>query len=513
MNNSPNMQSMIVIEGRATYERIVSLIRDMEPEEAIQQILNFLKVYPEFAQAHNDAAVIFYQSGNPLKALAHHEKAHKLDPRNITFRKNLADFYCIELDWVDDAIQMYLEILKDNPFDVETLNALGAINQRAGRRSQARQYYTRALQQSPLSTEARQALQQLGPALLPPDAGRPAPLQTPVHEDAIAPSRIAATTYRPEPPPSPEQRYRSAADLAGAGRPDEAVRALEILVSDHPDFAMAHNDLGVLKQQQGDLAGSRHHHEEAVRLQPANPTFQKNLADLLYIGCREKEKALQIYVQLLFLSPQDQEILKAIAHICLESGKLDDARIFIERLLAINPLDNDAREALSLLGGPGKLPQPEVSRTADELHAEAMRLANEGQGREAAAILEKLVMQYDDNALGHNDLGVLRYQLGDKEGARRAYERAVELQPANANFRKNLADLYFTDFGMTDEAIRIYLELFREQPRDIETLAGLGHICATISRPEEAKSFYRRALEIEPWNIDTRNALQELERI
>jgi Flp pilus assembly protein TadD len=153
-----------------------------------------------------------------------------------------------------------------------------------------------------------------------------------------------------------------------------------------------------------------------------------------------------------------------------------------------------------------------VSRPADELHAEAMRLANEGQGREAAAVLEKMVMQYADNALGHNDLGVLHYQLGDKEGARRAYERAVELQPANANFRKNLADLYFTDFGMTDEAIRIYLELFREQPRDIETLAGLGHICAAISRPEEAKSFYRRALEIEPWNIDTRNALQELER-
>jgi Flp pilus assembly protein TadD len=129
---------------------------------------------------------------------------------------------------------------------------------------------------------------------------------------------------------------------------------------------------------------------------------------------------------------------------------------------------------------------------------------------EAHLMLEDLVHNYGSNALYHNDLGVLRYRLGDIDGARRAYERAVELQPANGNFRKNLADLYFAELGRTDDAIRIYLDLFRLQPRDLETLAGLGQICSAVGRPDEAKSFYRRALEIEPWNAEIRGALQGL---
>ncbi|HQB39615.1 MAG TPA: tetratricopeptide repeat protein, partial [Deltaproteobacteria bacterium] len=144
--NLEAQQNLVVIEGRATYERITSAFTGLETEEAIGQIVNFLKIYPEFAQAHNDLAVYYYKAGNSLKALAHYEKAHKLAPRNITFLKNLADFYLIELDWADDAIHIYLDILKDNPFDIEALNALGAISLRIGRKEQSRQYYSRALQ-------------------------------------------------------------------------------------------------------------------------------------------------------------------------------------------------------------------------------------------------------------------------------------------------------------------------------------------------------------------------------
>ena len=84
----------------------------------------------------------------------------------------------------------------------------------------------------------------------------------------------------------------------------------------------------------------------------------------------------------------------------------------------------------------------------------------------------------------------------------------MELEPANVTFRRNLADLYFAALGMTDDAIRIYLDLHRQNPRDLETLVNLGHICAAIERPEEAKSFYRRALEIEPWSLQAREALK-----
>ena len=517
--NQMALQGLIVVEGRATYERIVTYIREVETDEAIRQIQNFLKIYPEFAQAHNDLAVLFYQAGNGMKALAHYEKAHKLEPSNITFRKNLADFYFVELEWADDAIHTYLDILKDNPFDIETLNALGTICTRIGRREQARQYFTRTLQLDAVNSQALQALQQLGGQLpvSPSPAQIPSPtLQTqmaaavtPAAQPSVAPAQTS-TVF--EPPQNPEQLYRQALELANSGKNSEARRRLEELVSRHPTYAVAHNDLGVLCQLAGDLDQARRYQEQALRLQPGNLTFQKNLADLLYIACGETEEAMKLYVKILGNNPRDIEALNAISKICRDLGQLDDARSFLETILKIEPWNSDAREALADINKAGQAQQVAAAAnpSAEEIHSKALRLAQDDRHSEAQSMLEELVHHYPDHALGHNDLGVLRYRHGDITGARRAYERAVELQPANSNFRKNLADLYFAELGMVDDAIRIYLDLFSQQPRDLETLAALGQICVAVGRPEEAKSFYRRALEIEPWNAEIRAALQGL---
>ncbi len=518
--NKLTLHGLVVIEGRATYERIASAIRDMEPDETLRQIQNFLKIYPEFAQAHNDLAVLYYQKGNGMKALAHYEKAHKLEPSNITYRKNLADFYFVELDWTDDAIQTYLDILKDNPFDVETLNALGTISSQIGRPEQARQYFTRTLQLDSVNSQARHALQQLGGQLPAP----PPPVQisdqqsqqflTPAVRHSPTLGQQVATFQPPpqSPPQTPEVLHRQALVLANSGKASEAVRALEELIMSHPAYAVAHNDLGVLYQQAGDLSRARHHHEEAARLQPANQVFKKNLADLLYIACGETEEAMKIYVNILGSAPRDIETLKAVSRICLEIGQPENARSFLETILKIEPWNSEARESLATLAKPERAiySSPAEVRTPDAIYAEAQQLVQQDRLSEAYLLLEDLVRNNSSNALFHNDLGVLRYRRGDVEGARSAYERSVELQPANKNYRKNLADLYFAELGMVDDAIRIYLELFQQQPRDIETLASLGQISAAVGRPNEAKSFFRRALEIEPWNAEVRAALQAI---
>jgi Flp pilus assembly protein TadD len=503
------LNGLVVIEGRATYERIITSLRGMDPDEAIRQLQNFLKIYPEFAQAHNDIAVLYYQAGNGLKALAHYEKAHKLEPSNITYLKNLADFYFVELEWADDAIQTYLDILKDNPFDVETLNALGTISVQIGRREQARQYFTRTLQLDAVNSPARQSLQQLG-------GGLPAP--QPVQISSRQPQQISTPAARPvpaafqAPPQSPEQLYRQALELAESGKGKEALRVLEDLVLLHPTYAVAHNDLGVLYQQEGDLSRARRHHEQALQLQPDNLNFQKNLADLLCIACGETEEALKLYVKILGAHPRDIETLKAISNICLEAGKLEDARSFLETIQKIEPWNSDARESLLAISNMTRTvkPAPQAQLSAEEVYSQVQQFVQQDRLSEAHSLLEELVHNNSSNALFHNDLGVLRYRLGDITGAKHSYELAVKLHSSNSNFRKNLADLYFAELGMIDEAIGIYLDLFRQYPRDLEVLSALGHICVSVGRPVEAKSFYRRALEIEPWNSEVRTALQAL---
>src|SRR6185369_2012772 len=114
--------------------------------------------------------------------------------------------------------------------------------------------------------------------------------------------------------------------------------------------------------------------------------------------------------------------------------KLDDARTFLETILKIEPWNSEARESLAAVSDAGKQVQssPSLQRSADEMYGEVQQLVQQERLSEAHSLLEELAHSYSSNALFHNDLGVLRYRLGDIDGARRAYEQAVALQPDNS---------------------------------------------------------------------------------
>ena len=378
-----NNKHLILIEGAATFERILADLHEVELDERIRHLKDFLKIYPDFGRAHNDLAVMYYQDGNTLKALAHYEKAHKLDPSNLTYRKNLADFYFVELEWTGDAINTYLEILKDNPSDVDSLNALGAISLKIGRKEQARQYFNRTLQVEHNNHEAIQALQQLPVSTSEATSLKPlqhklsqstAPVETTLAADkkdnAFAGQNLnflqippeASSIQPPEasfqslfniapsqPVSTSEELYNTAMNLVNADRTAEAIQTLETLVAQDINHTSAHNDLGVLYQRQGELQKSREQHEAAVRLNPGNTVFRKNLADLLCSGFGAFEAALEIYVKLFAENSYDVETMKAIAHVCLEVNKPEDARFFLEKALAIKPWDQETAAALHTL--------------------------------------------------------------------------------------------------------------------------------------------------------------------
>ncbi len=511
--NQIAQQGLVVIEGRATYERIVAYIREVEVEEATRHIQNFLKIYPEFGQAHNDLAVLYYRSGNGMKALAHYEKAHKLEPSNVTFRKNLADFYFVELEWADDAIQTYLDILKDNPFDVETLNALGTISVQIGRREQARQYFTRTLQLDAVNNQARSALLKLGEPLLSPAQQPNIDVASPSSRSGASPLNLKFHPVSNNQPANPQQLHNQALEILKSGDSSEARRLLEEILEIHPDLAVVQNDVGILYQQEGNIHQARYHLEKALCLQPDNLNYQKNLADLVYIAFGETEEALKLYVRILENNCQDIETLMVISRICIETGQMADALTFLEAVIRIDPYNADALDAIAKLAEATDYETSTISEqhTIEDIYAKAQRLVQQEQLIEAHALLEELVHNSCTNPLFQNDLGVLRYQLGDVAGAQAAYEQALVLDPANPTFRKNLADLYFTELGRVDDAIEMYLELLRLYPRDLEVLSGLGTICVSIGRPEEAKAFYQRAIEIEPWDSNLKLALQNLQ--
>lgn len=462
----------------AAYDRLSASLQGIPTEDAIRKVKEFLVTFPSFALAHNDLGVLYHHGGNPTLALAHHEKASRLQPDNTLLRKNLADFYAVELGWVEDAIDIYLEVVKRNPRDTEALIALGRLG--------AALAGSRTLEKPQPQPQLEATAELSAPPVFPAPPAPPAPPVVLLKTD--------------------QELYQEAQTLAAQSSFFEAAARLQELTVRQPANALYHNDLAVISYNIEDLAAAQQHYERAVALDPANAVFARNLADLYFAKLSRVDDAIRIYLDLHRKAPRDVETLVNLGHICASVGRGEEAKSFYRRVMEIEPWNAEAREALKVQ------PQPVVQpvRSADELAAEARRLVDVGQLAEAQDLLKQALTRDPQHAVAYNDLGVVAYQLGDLSGAQTAYEQAVRLQPANQNFRKNLADLYFVAAGRPDDAIHIYLELFRQTPRDIEILSSLGRICQAVGRPEEARTFYRRALEVEPWNRDVREALQAL---
>jgi tetratricopeptide (TPR) repeat protein len=109
-------------------------------------------------------------------------------------------------------------------------------------------------------------------------------------------------------------------------------------------------------------------------------------------------------------------------------------------------------------------------------------------------------------------MGVLFYEDGDKNSALGFYEQASRLEPNNPIFQKNLADYYYVELGRIEDALSLYVKILEMDNEDIECLVAAGTICAHIGKDDDARVFFNRVLEIEPWNQESANALHDLDQ-
>jgi tetratricopeptide (TPR) repeat protein len=123
----------------------------------------------------------------------------------------------------------------------------------------------------------------------------------------------------------------------------------------------------------------------------------------------------------------------------------------------------------------------------------------------------QLVTLYPEFALAHNDLGVLAYQVGEKQESLERYQKAAQLEPSNMTFQKNLADCYWIGFGRLEDALKIYVDIMTAHPEDVENLLATGKLCLALRQPKDARVFFERVLEIEPWNAEANQELEQLE--
>jgi Flp pilus assembly protein TadD len=148
---------------------------------------------------------------------------------------------------------------------------------------------------------------------------------------------------------SPEELYQKSQEAGSAGDSESAISILEQLVAQNPDYAIAHNDLGVYYQKMGNMEKASSHYSTALQLEPYNGTFEKNFADFQFVVVGNVGEALKHYLSVLKRHPEDTEVLMAAGFICRSIDKPDDAELFFSRALEIEPWNLEASENLAKL--------------------------------------------------------------------------------------------------------------------------------------------------------------------
>jgi tetratricopeptide (TPR) repeat protein len=94
------------------------------------------------------------------------------------------------------------------------------------------------------------------------------------------------------------------------------------------------------------------------------------------------------------------------------------------------------------------------------------------------------------------DLAV-EFEKTSREEAERAYEKALELDPAMSDAHMNLGKLYH-DAGMLKKCESHYQAAVKHAPDEAAPYYNLGVLLEDLKRPREAVVFYREALKRDP---------------
>jgi tetratricopeptide (TPR) repeat protein len=138
-------------------------------------------------------------------------------------------------------------------------------------------------------------------------------------------------------------------------------------------------------------------------------------------------------------------------------------------------------------------------------------LALDHQGRydEALAEYEKALVLRPDYGRAYCDIGVVKGEKGDTVGAIEAYRQSIALNYHSDCPYRNLG-ITLNEIGRYAESEEVLREGLAEFPNSCCIMLQLAHSLVGQRRFEEAITYYRQVLRLQPWRQRARQELYVL---
>ena len=208
----------------------------------------------------------------------------------------------------------------------------------------------------------------------------------------------------------------------------------------NPGCWMAHNNLGIVLFEKGQLDEAIAHYRRTLQMQPNFWDADYNLGSAL-LGKGEVDEAILYCEKAVAKEPNDPDAQVALANALLQKKRIDDAIVHYQKAVAMRPDYFLARYGLG--------------------HA----LLEKGQLSAAIEHCRAALLIRPSNPDCHTILGVALDESGHSVEAIQHYERALEISPQSVSALNNLAWLLATcpDVSLRNGARAIQLALQADQ--------------------------------------------------
>ena len=238
----------------------------------------------------------------------------------------------------------------------------------------------------------------------------------------------------------------------------------------NPNCWMAHNNLGLILEEKGDLKEAMDHYNKSILFNSNNAEAYNNRG-FIFLKSDRLPEAIAQFEQALRYKQNFAEAHNNMGNALLKMGRPQDAIEHFNQALRLKPTYAEAQNNLG----------------------EVLALSDRPQ--EAIKSYEQALALKPDFPEAQHNLGRILLQTGHPQEAIKYFEQSLKLKPDYFFTHNNLGTALLRT-GRLEEAIEHYKQALRIKPDYIDAYANLASACAKANRPAEAVDFARKGLEL-----------------